>query len=77
MVTQHTFTAVYQRCDDWWAAWVEELPGANSQGRTLDEARANLREAAQLILEEGGVEAPAERATEVGGAIREPLVIAA
>jgi predicted RNase H-like HicB family nuclease len=34
-----------------YAAFVEELPGANTQGRTLDEARANLREAVELILE--------------------------
>ena len=48
-------TAVFQQSGDWWAAWVEELPGANAQGRTLEEARVNLREAAQLMLEEGEV----------------------
>ena len=32
-------------------AFVEELPGANTQGRTLDEARENLREAIQLVIE--------------------------
>lgn len=36
---------------DWYVAYVEELPGANTQGRTLDEARANLQEAVQLVLE--------------------------
>jgi predicted RNase H-like HicB family nuclease len=46
-----TFTAVYERSGDWWAAWVEELPGANTQGATLDEARENLREAIALMLE--------------------------
>ena len=45
------FTAVYRRVGDWWAAYVEELPGANTQGRTLQEARENLREAVQLIIE--------------------------
>lgn len=45
------FTAVYRKVGDWWAAYVEELPGANTQGRTLQEARENLREAVQLIIE--------------------------
>lgn len=45
------FTAVFRSDGDWWAAYVEELPGANTQGRTLDEARENLKEAAKLILE--------------------------
>jgi len=74
MVTQHTFTAVYQQCGDWWAAWVEELPGANTQGATIDEARENLREAAQMILEDGDVE-PVEPEATVGGSIREALTV--
>ncbi|MGZ5431966.1 MAG: type II toxin-antitoxin system HicB family antitoxin [Thermoanaerobaculia bacterium] len=49
---QRTFTAVFQPADEGgYVAWVEELPGANTQGETLDEARENLREAIQLILE--------------------------
>ncbi len=48
---QHTFTAVFERHGDWWIGYVDELPGANTQGRTLDEARANLNEAVQLVLE--------------------------
>ena len=44
-------TAVYQKVAEGYIAFVEELPGANSQGETLDEARANLREAIQLVLE--------------------------
>jgi predicted RNase H-like HicB family nuclease len=35
----------------WYVAYVEEVPGANTQGRTLAEARRNLREALRLILE--------------------------
>ena len=38
-------TAVYQKVQEGYIAFVEELPGANSQGQTLDEARADLREA--------------------------------
>jgi len=45
-----TFTAVYEHHGDWWVGYVEELPGANTQGHTLEEARENLREAVELIL---------------------------
>jgi predicted RNase H-like HicB family nuclease len=46
-----TFTAVFQRDGDWWMGYVEELPGANTQGATLEEARENLKEAVALVLE--------------------------
>ncbi|MBI1346480.1 type II toxin-antitoxin system HicB family antitoxin [bacterium] len=45
------FTAVYIKVPDGYVAFAEELPGANTQGNTLDEARENLREAVELILE--------------------------
>jgi predicted RNase H-like HicB family nuclease len=45
------FTAVYQEVPEGYVAFVEELPGANTQGATLDEARRNLREAVELVLE--------------------------
>ena len=45
------FTAVFQREGKWWIGYIEELPGANTQGRTLDEARENLKEAVVLIIE--------------------------
>jgi predicted RNase H-like HicB family nuclease len=45
------FTAVFRRVPEGYIAFVEELPGANTQGATLDEARANLEEAAELILD--------------------------
>jgi predicted RNase H-like HicB family nuclease len=44
-------TAVFQKVPEGYIAFVEELPGANSQGDTLEEARSNLREAVQLVLE--------------------------
>ena len=44
-------TAVFQRFPEGYAAFVEELPGANTQGETLEEARENLKEAVQLVLE--------------------------
>jgi predicted RNase H-like HicB family nuclease len=45
------FTAVYMKVPEGYLAFVEESPGANSQGPTLEEARANLGEAASLVLE--------------------------
>lgn len=45
------FTATYQRRGKWYVGWVEEVPGVNTQGRTLREAKANLREAVKLVLE--------------------------
>lgn len=45
------FTAVFESVAEGYIAFVEELPGANSQGATLDEARENLREAVELIIE--------------------------
>ena len=44
-------TAVFQKFPEGYAAFVEELPGANSQGATLDEARENLKEAVELVLQ--------------------------
>lgn len=44
-------TAVFKKFAEGYAAFVEELPGANTQGRTLDEARSNLAEAVRLVLE--------------------------
>lgn len=50
----HTFTAAFEQDGDWWIGYVEELPRANTQGRTLDEARENLKEAVELHLEAKG-----------------------
>lgn len=44
-------TAVFQQVPEGYIAFVEELPGANTQGHTLEEARANLAEAVGLVLE--------------------------
>ena len=48
---ENRFTAVFQKDGKWWIGFVEELPGANTQGRTLEEARENLKEAVALIIE--------------------------
>ena len=44
------FTGVFEKVGEWYIGYVEELPGANTQGKTLEEARENLREAIELIL---------------------------
>jgi predicted RNase H-like HicB family nuclease len=65
------FTAVFERDGDWYLAYSPEMPGANGQGRTKEEARENLVQAIALILEdrreEGlrGVPPDAERETVV------------
>ena len=45
------FTAVFRKVPKGYLGFVEELPGANTQGKTLQEARANLEEAITLVLE--------------------------
>lgn len=45
------FTAVYKKTKNWYLGWVEEIPGANTQGKTLKEVKENLKEAVLLILE--------------------------
>jgi predicted RNase H-like HicB family nuclease len=46
-----TFTAVYRRDGDWRVGWIEEMPGAIAQERTLDEARQSLRDVIPVLLE--------------------------
>ena len=46
------FTAVFERDGAWYVAHSPEIPGANGQGRTKDEARQNLAEAISLIRED-------------------------
>jgi predicted RNase H-like HicB family nuclease len=66
-------TAVFEQCGEWWVGYVEEVPGANAQGRTLDEARENLREAAHLVLEAN--RELARRGAEGRHVIREDLIL--
>jgi predicted RNase H-like HicB family nuclease len=48
---QREFTAVIEKKGLWYVGTVEEIPGVNTQGRTLAEVRRNLKEAVTLILE--------------------------
>ena len=69
------FTAIFQEVDEGYIAFVEELPGANSQGSTLEEARSNLKEAIQLVLESN--RELAEEELKGKDVIRESLLIGA
>ena len=68
-------TAVFKKFPQGYAAFVEELPGANTQGETLEEARRNLAEAVQLVLEANRQLAEESLAGEE--VIREPLALPA
>jgi predicted RNase H-like HicB family nuclease len=46
-----TLTAVYRKVPEGYIGFVEELPGANTQGATIEEARENLKEAVDLVIE--------------------------
>ena len=67
------FTAVYRKVPEGFIAFVEELPGANTQGSTLEEARTNLEEAVALVLDANRTLAEEElKGAEV---IREPFSV--
>jgi len=66
-------TAVFLKFPEGYAAFVEELPGANTQGATIEEARSNLAEAVLLVLEAN--RQLAEESLHGQEAIREPLAL--
>jgi predicted RNase H-like HicB family nuclease len=70
---QMKLTAVYQKVPEGYIAFVEELPGANAQGETLDEARDSLAEAVELVL--GANRQLSELSLEGKDVIREPLIV--
>ena len=66
-------TAVFQKVPEGYIGWVEELPGANTQATTLEEARESLAEAVELVLEAN--RALAEESIQGQEVIREPFVM--
>ena len=66
-------TAVFEKVPEGYIAFVEELPGANTQGETIEEARTNLHEAVELVLEANRV--LAEEGLNGRAVIRESFVI--
>ena len=72
---QFTLTPVFQEVPEGYIGFVEELPGANTQGATLTEVRANLQEAILLVLETN--RQLAEESLRGQTVIREPLLVSA
>jgi predicted RNase H-like HicB family nuclease len=66
-------TAVFEKVSEGYIAFVEELPGANTQGATLEEARSNLQEAVEMVLDANRI--LSEEALNGRSVIREPFVI--
>jgi predicted RNase H-like HicB family nuclease len=66
------FTAIIEQDGEWFVAYCPEIPGANGQGRTRPEARANLGEAIALILEDRREDA---LRGVPDGAIRETVIV--
>lgn len=74
-MTPKQLTAVFQKVPEGYIAFVEELLGANTQGATLDEARQNLREAVELVLDAN--RALTEEELKGLDVLREPMLLAA
>jgi predicted RNase H-like HicB family nuclease len=70
-----SLTAVFSKVPEGYVAFVEELPGANTQGETLEEARANLTEAVAMVLDAN--RALSQESLEGTEVIREKLILPA
>jgi predicted RNase H-like HicB family nuclease len=70
----HTFTAVFEEAEEGgYVAYIAEVPGATTQGETLAEARENLREAIELVLDANREQSLEEHSGR--GRIVEPITI--
>ena len=67
------FTAIFRRSGESWVASVAEIRGAHSQGKSIEEARENLRDAVELLLDAN--RQLAERGITDGEAVREELLV--
>lgn len=67
------FTAVIQKRGRWYVGYVEEIPGVNTQGRTLAEVRRNLKDALRLVLQVN--RALARRQLRNKPVLREPVAV--
>jgi predicted RNase H-like HicB family nuclease len=68
----HQFTSVIEKRGKWFVAYIEEMPGVNTQGKTLAEARRNLKEALTMVIEANRELAARDRSQ---GALREPITV--
>ena len=66
------FTAIYKKTSKWYVGWIEEIPGVNTQGKTLKETKENLKEALLLVVEANRIANKAEFGKKT---FSEPLII--
>jgi predicted RNase H-like HicB family nuclease len=69
---KHQFTSVIEKRGKWYVAYIDEIPGVNTQGRTLTEARSNLKGALAMVIE-ANRELTAKQRSE--DALREPITV--
>ena len=67
------FTGVIEKREKWYIGYIEEIPGVNTQGKTLKEVRENLREALYLIIE-ANKELAARNQSDIN-VIKEPIIV--
>jgi predicted RNase H-like HicB family nuclease len=72
LIIKHEFTSVIEKRGKWYVAYVEEIPGVNTQGKTLTEARRSLKEALAMVIEANRELAAKGRSRD---AVREPIVV--
>jgi len=70
--TKQEFTAAYRKDGRWYLGWIEEVPGVNTQRRTLRETKENLKEALLLVLETNRL---LNAGSGRGKVVREPLAV--
>jgi predicted RNase H-like HicB family nuclease len=69
---KHQFMSVIEKRAKWYVAYIEEIPGVNTQGRTLAEARRNLKEALTMVIEANRELAAKQRSQD---ALRESITV--
>jgi predicted RNase H-like HicB family nuclease len=69
---KHRFTSVIEKRGKWFVGYIEEIPGVNTQGKTLAETRRNLKEALTMVIEANRELAARDRSQD---ALREPITI--
>ena len=67
------FTAIYKKSGKWFVGWIEEIPGVNTQGKTIKEVKENLKAALLLVLETNRL--LNEKETAKGKLIKETLSV--
>jgi predicted RNase H-like HicB family nuclease len=69
---KHQFTSVIEKRGKWFVAYIEEIPGVNTQGKTVAEARRNLKEALTMVIEANRELAARDRSQD---ALRESITV--